>query len=155
MMSNLCRLTKARVEPITEKLFQFPDADFGFVADILAVRDWSGALMELIAWRPEAPHRWWLRRGDALALLGDDLVDLAKMRREPLLLVATPAEWWAAVQRDATAICVADWSTDPRLVMTGLEFECSRFLFERVQRWWQQWTAPTFTARIVEARHVA
>lgn len=149
-----CRLTRARIEPVSAWQFQFTDTnDCGFVADILAIADWSGDLVELAAWKPGQPNKWWLRDGN-VPLLGEDSAELSQLQRRPVWLAESPAAWWANVSAGRDAACVLNWSADPRLVLTGLNMRCSPAMDRRLRQWWAQATRPTFST-VVEAQRVA
>jgi hypothetical protein len=47
---------------------------------------------DLLAWCPNQPSRWWLRRGSAVTL-GEWAVALAETYREPLHVHQTPLDW--------------------------------------------------------------
>jgi hypothetical protein len=154
--SKCCRLTKARIEPISETQFQFPDArDSGFIADILVVPGWSGDLVELIAWKPEQPNRWWLRSG-LVPLIGEDLAELAKLRKEPTWLANNPSQWFELVHKCREDVaCVIDWTADPRLVMTGLNVHCSASMSRRLKQWWVEHAKMNFSITTSGVKHAA
>ncbi len=56
----------------------------GFAAAILPIEK-DGQLLDLVAWKPTEPDKWWMRCGVYHAYLGWDQLD------EPLR--ATPHEW--------------------------------------------------------------
>lgn len=65
--------------------------------------DWSiPDVVDLIAWQPAQPERWWWRVGTGhalgLDLLNDDL---------PVRIVSSPLAWLAA---GGDALCILDWS---------------------------------------------
>lgn len=154
--SKMCRLTRARIEPISETLFQFLDTnDTGFIADIVAIRGWSGELVELVAWKPDAPGRWWLRSG-LVPMIGEDLAELATLRKEPVWLADTPASWLELVNRGREDVaCVIDWTADPRLLMTGLNVHCSAGMSRRLRQWWGEHAKMHFSVTASAARHAA
>ncbi len=49
-------------------------------------------LVDLIAWRPDDPTRWWYRTGDGDAL-GVEHLDLAHTEGWPICFATTPLEW--------------------------------------------------------------
>jgi hypothetical protein len=153
---NTVRLARARIEPISAERFQFTDTnDTGFVAHVLLVRGWDGKLIELVAWKEGEVNRWWLRTG-ALALLGEDLAELAGIRKEPIHLVETPLAWFHAVKSGRQdVIAVIDWSADPRLVMTGLNIVCSTAMSKRLRQWHAEHAKMNFTVSVEGARRAA
>lgn len=69
----------------------------------------DAGLIDLIAWRTSEPERWWWRCGTAWAL-GHELLDLDN--GEPVLVVATPAQWLSVA---GVAVCPLDWSSSSAL----------------------------------------
>ncbi len=49
-------------------------------------------LIDMIAWRPDDPTRWWYRTGDG-DVLGADHLDLAHAEGWPISFATTPLEW--------------------------------------------------------------
>jgi hypothetical protein len=95
----------ARVAPLADGTFDY--ADDGLAACLVAVVDhWrepdDAGVVDIIAFSPDDPSRWWLRTGAAYAL-GAHLLDLC----EPILVVATPVEW---LSHAGEALCILDWS---------------------------------------------
>jgi len=122
--SRPARLTRARIEPISDEQFQFAP-DHGFATDILAVKGLGGELIEMVAWRTDAPGRWWLYEG-SLPVLGEEFISLTtEIHKSKLRLVENPLLWWRAISagRDDT-VCVLDWSADPRPIFTGCTIVC-------------------------------
>ncbi|MEX2628655.1 MAG: hypothetical protein WD341_01865 [Tistlia sp.] len=79
------------------------------------------SIVDLVAWRPSAPQRWWRRTG-AAGVLGD--LDDARFQPRPVLhLRASPLAWVRAGGQGAT---VLDWRADPRDLLSGFaEIRCS------------------------------
>ncbi len=50
-------------------------------------------LIDMLAWRPDDPTRWWLRQGDIDAVLGADNLDLAHTEGWPICFATTPLDW--------------------------------------------------------------
>lgn len=73
-------------------------------------------IIDLVAFRSDAPDRWWLRR-DMVDVLGSDGIDKASFARRPLILHPTPLAW---LQAGAQGACVVHWSLDPRSVFAGI-----------------------------------
>ena len=70
-----------------------PDED-GQTAYVMPVPGFGGHV-DLVAWQPANPARWWLRRG-AATLLGEQDLDRAYCRNLPLHLMPTPLAWLLA-----------------------------------------------------------
>ena len=69
------------------------------------------ALIDMIAWRPDDPTRWWLRQGDIDAVLGADNLDLAHTEGWPICFATTPLEWLRGNCHGACLLgyCEAAW----------------------------------------------
>jgi hypothetical protein len=67
-------------------------------------------LIDMIAWRPDDPARWWYRTGEGDAL-GIDNLDLAHVEGWPISLHKTPLDWLRAGCRGAVLLdhCEAQW----------------------------------------------
>lgn len=85
----------------------FERAGAGPAAVIMAVED-SRGIYDRVAWYPGQPRTWWLEHGFA-TVLGDEAIDAARWHGEPVLMVATPADWITA---RGQAVCILDWSAD-------------------------------------------
>jgi hypothetical protein len=112
-----------------------PNPD-GAPAVILGAADRAGELIDLVAWHPHQPGRWWLRTGAAVAL-GEVEIDRAGFLDLPLLLFATPSAWLWNHDREGRwpAACILDWSADPRLIFTGVKILCDTpALAERLEQ---------------------
>ena len=75
---------------------------------LLQVYGEGGALVDAVAWKPEAPEHWWLRYGNA-AYLGDAAITLGNFEGVPVELVPNPKTYLA---RDGRAVCVLRWDSD-------------------------------------------
>ena len=64
------------------------------------------APIDHIAWYPDDPARWWLRRGTAV-LLGEIEVVHAEVYGEPIQVHRTPLDWLKAGGEGV--VIVADW----------------------------------------------
>ena len=69
-------------------------------------------LIDMIAWRPDEPARWWYRQGEVDAVLGIDNLDLAHIEGWPISLHRTPLDWLRAGCRGAVLLdrCEARWA---------------------------------------------
>lgn len=81
----------------------WPDAA-GFPAMVVPVRE-RGEDMDIIAFRTDAPARWWWRIGCA-SMLGADLLACTYLPGDRLDVVSTPIGWIAAA---GEAVCILDW----------------------------------------------
>lgn len=110
----------APIVPRSGDLFEF--ADDGDLMDtkrldmavILPVEDWSGVFIDLVSWLWREPSHWWLRRGDAI-VLGERALKRAEWFGDPVVLYETPGGWLDS--RDFAAVCILNWSCDPRWVL--------------------------------------
>ena len=78
-------------------------------------------IYDLVAFRLDAPSRWWLRCGEPL--LGEQYVTQCADCGVAVRLVSTPLDWLRA---GGAAACVLDWrSADPRLLFQDVaSIEC-------------------------------
>ena len=71
-------------------------------------------LIDMIAWRPDDPARWWYRQGevDVDVVLGKAHLDLAHTEGWPISLHRTPLDWLRAGCRGAILLdhCEARWA---------------------------------------------
>ena len=75
-------------------------------------------LLDLLAFDPTQPERWWLRRGQAL-LLGSIYVGLALEADSALPIYANPMSW---IKANAEGVVVLDWEAAPSLLLDASEF---------------------------------
>ena len=80
-----------------------PDGEPAIVAKI---HDANGDLADLVAWQPERPGRWWLRRGD-IAVLGAHAAAVANYHGDSIRLIGTPQDWF---QSGGNGACVLLWA---------------------------------------------
>ena len=67
--------------------FEFaPDGEPAIVA---RVYDANHEPVDFVAWQPERPGQWWLRRGD-LAVLGGHILAVANYHGDSIRLIETP-----------------------------------------------------------------
>ncbi len=68
-------------------------------------------LVDMIAWRPDDPARWWYRQGDAAVDLGAGHLDLAHTEGWPICFATTPLEWLRGNCHGACLLgyCEAAW----------------------------------------------
>ena len=69
-------------------------------------------LIDMIAWRPDDPARWWYRQGDVDLVLGAGHLDLAHVEGWPITLYRTPLDWLQVGCRGAVLLdhCEAQWA---------------------------------------------
>ncbi len=110
----------APISPRPEGLFEFAaggdlmDTKRTDMGVILPVEDWSGGIIDLVSWLWRDPSQWWRRRGDG-DVLGERALKRAEWCGDPVVLYETPSDWLDS--RDIAAVCVLDWSCDPRWVL--------------------------------------
>ena len=87
-------------------IFSFADA--GRRAFVHPVRsgDSDSEIIDVIAWMPESPSRWWTLCNTGWAI-GDEQLHHAEFWNEPVLLHPNPLAWLAA---DGVGAVVMDWS---------------------------------------------
>jgi hypothetical protein len=64
-------------------------------------------LLDLLAYRPQTPDRWYLLRGETGLLLGADALILAAAQDRPLRVHRTPLSW---LQAAGDGVCLLDWT---------------------------------------------
>ncbi len=89
---------------------------------ILGVKDQDGELVDIVAWYPTFPAKWYLRIGDETPILGAHALALAAYYRRSITLYPTPETWLYAWlrDRDQDAVCVLDWDVDLRPLFEGV-----------------------------------
>ncbi len=129
--------------------FEFaPDGEPAIVAK---VHDAHGDLADFVAWQPERPGRWWLRRGD-IAVLGGHALEVANYHGDNIRLLETPQDWFRSGGDD---VCILLWAAPLVELFDGVgTVECdSPELQQRFVKALRRWE-PCITTRR-EARHVA
>ena len=63
-------------------------------------------LIDMLAWRPDDPTRWWCRLGDVGVVLGADNLDLAHTASLSISFATTPLDW---LQADCRGACLLDY----------------------------------------------
>lgn len=77
----------------------------------------DGELVDLVAFRSDAPDKWMLRTGNGWALGLDEGWGMLH-NGDPLRLSATPLDW---LRNEATGLCVLDWEA-PELTVELADF---------------------------------
>lgn len=80
------------------------------------VRSATGKLVDVVAWEPAHPDRWYHQTGQ-LPLLGAEELERVSWTTLPTYLVDTPARWRELDRRLISSICILDWSADLPLSM--------------------------------------
>lgn len=65
-------------------------------------------IIDLVAFQPSDPTRWWLRSGQGV-VLGLHNARLAAFKEEPVFVHATPLDWLRA---ECQGVVVLDWTAD-------------------------------------------
>ena len=65
-------------------------------------------IVDLVAFKPSAPTKWWLRLGQAV-VLGRDNARLALIEEKSVVVHPTPLSW---LQVDCQGCVVLDWKRD-------------------------------------------
>ncbi len=90
----------------------------GEYAAIIGVHDAECELVDLCAWFPDAPGRWWLRFSDECFFLGARALAVAAYFHDPIELHATPEAWALAGGR---GVCLLRWDIDARDWIEGVK----------------------------------
>lgn len=86
-------------------------------AVFLAVEDRDGELLDVVAWSPADPAKWWRRTGRA-TVLGADAIARSRDWVIPVTLLSTPAAWAHRAASGAFwCACVLDWDARVELVL--------------------------------------
>ncbi len=72
--------------------------------------------MDLVAFRPSRPEKWWLRLGVG-QLLNPDAVLRAEITRQPIEVWSTPLRW---LQSGGRGIVIVDWRANLRFHLGGV-----------------------------------
>ena len=125
-----------------------PDGEPAVVAKIY---DANGDLADFVAWQPERPGQWWLRRGE-LAVLGGHALAVANYFGNCIRLFGTPQDWFRS---GGDGVCILLWTAPLDGLFDGVGVvECDspelqqRFV-KAIRRWEPRTTAPR------RARHVS
>lgn len=97
----------------------------GTWATYVGATDHRGRLTDLVAWNDDAPGWWWTRLGNVVAL-GEAEIHRAEILNLPLHLFATPYAWLMnhGPKGRWPAACIVDWTSDPRLLLNGVDVKC-------------------------------
>ena len=110
----------------------FEYAEDGRGAHLLAVTGLGGRMEDVVAWFPEDPERWFLRRGVGV-ILGLEEVERCQYMGDPLHLYETPASWAATGGTGGAA--VIEWKSHLPFWLWDLEIHCeSERLARRLKR---------------------
>lgn len=92
-------------------------------------------IIDVVAWRPSEPARWWLRTGAAI-MLGEHAVRHAYVYERPLSIHRTPLRWLAAYGNGAV---ILDWRACRPELMEMVGFQAEDFdhgiEIQRTLRW--------------------
>ncbi len=123
-----------------------PDGEPAIVAKI---HDSHGDLADFVAWQPERPGQWWLRRGE-LAVLGGHALAVANYHGNSIRLFGTPQDWFRS---GGDGVCILLWTAPLDGLFDGVGVvECDSSALQQrfvtaIRRW-----EPRTTARR-RARH--
>ncbi len=116
-----------------------PSAE-GRDAILLPVADADGALVDIVAWLPYEPERWYMRVG-IHGVLGWDELNAAKVYCRSVVVNASPLDWLLAGGKGCVALTVeagVHFLGVPELVgsaAAGIVEECQRqFVIPRVKK---------------------
>ena len=141
----LIRFGRARIEPLPTGTYR--TADVGQWAVVLEVHDCFDDLVDLVAWFPDDPTRWWLRHGDETPILGVRALAIATWYGEPIQLYGTPELWLHAHSRaydmdTARGICILQPGVDLKPLLDGVSrVDCEnaelKDILRRAMRAWE------------------
>lgn len=146
-----------RSHVVVDKSGFYQPHEAGAPAAILGAADRAGDLVDLVAWHPDQPGRWWVRTG-AAAVLGEAEIDRAACLDIPLYLVETPHAWLFNHSPGGRwpAACIIDWSTDPRPLFSGVRLVChSNRLARRLEEAQRRYDRPLKIAIARSMAHAA
>lgn len=99
----------------------FQEAEAGFEALLLPVRDADDAIIDIVAWKIGHDRPWWRykRIGDVLGYQALAACRWPHTGFPELVLYETPRRWLAAVS--PAAVCILDWSADLETMFAGVD----------------------------------
>ncbi len=109
---------------ITDGAYYQPheESDPAIINPIGRLSNFEVQLIDLCAWRADAPDNWWLRIGSG-NILGVDAVERANHFKKPLIVHANPLAW---LQHDCQGCVVLAWGSGLRLALGGIQqFGCT------------------------------
>lgn len=110
------------VAPIEPHSFRFDFSESGREAVAIGLRGIGDDLVDLVAWFPDTPGKWWLRFG-LVVFAGEEAVARASFFRKPLRLYETPLDWLRA---GCLGAAVLDSLADIRLDLENVAMiECA------------------------------
>ena len=109
-------------------------------------------IVDLLAWLPDKPETWWLRRGNETPILGARNLAIAAYFGDKITLHPNPQDWLLA---GGHGVCVLKWSWPLDNLFEGVgAVECdSPQLQERFVKALRRWEPPVFARQ--EVLHVA
>ena len=136
----------ARIATNTDGTYR-PDPA-GEYAAVLGVHDRDGELVDLCAWRVDAPGHWWLRYGDECFFLGARALEVAAYFNDPIAVHGAPQDWALSSGEGA---CVLRWDVDLRPWFEGIKrVDCHSAVAARLRQNFRTWEPAT-----VRRRHAA
>ena len=143
-------LSMVRIETNTDGHFEF--APNGESVILTRVHDRHGEVVDFVAWRPDEPGSWWLRRGDETPILGARNLAMAAYYGDPITLHPTPQDWLLAGWKGA---CIIKWSWPLDDLFEGVgEIWCdSEPLRQKMIAAWRRWEPPVIVRQ--EVRYAA
>ncbi len=113
----------------------------GFNVERHLVWDDIYGLIDLVAWHPTNPGRWWLRRGDMTPILGVRDLRMAADLNESITVYETPEAWGRDAGAGGHGVCVLQWAAPLNELFEGVaRVECeSPRLKRRLVSAWRSW----------------
>jgi hypothetical protein len=100
-------VTVGRITAIDDRLFEFTeDGDLAYCHMVWPEAPFCGYTLDIIAWKPANPARWWLRTGMAV-VLGEFSMHMHFNYSRRLPLHRTPLDWLAAGGNGACVLNMA------------------------------------------------
>ena len=113
----------------------------GNYAAILPVHDLEGDLVDLVAWFPDSPRRWWLRHRDDCFILGARALEVAAYFNDPIELQGTPQMW---ARSGGQGACVLRWDVDLSPWFEGVKrVDCHPVVAEHLRQNFRAWEPAT------------
>ncbi len=132
-------INPARILTSRDGTFAFDKA--GEVAAIGKVRDCEGVLVDFVAWFPDHPGTWWLRRGTETPVLGACNLAVAAEFGTTNELRRTPVAWFCDPHDSA---CILMWNARLNDLFDGIGagVVADPALRHRLIRAWRLWEPP-------------
>ena len=146
-------LGRSRIRTYSDGSFMREPEDDALPVITMVVNDECFNFLDIVAWQPGLPGRWWLEYGQT-DVLGLPAISYAEFNENPLTLFETPLAWCLG---RGTGACLLSWDVDPRSVFSGIPEVCceSEALQDRLRRRIWECVRPNFSITCGEVRRAA